>query len=322
MAGYETTQARILHRLCEQVAAAHGYEMQSLCEGWVIRLSKEHIKKHIYAHNFELNSAAARNIASDKAAAAALLAADGVPCIEHVIFRHPEVRTYVDPDGNWPRMRTLAEQWGWNVVVKPMESSGGHNVLHVTSPRRLEAAAQRLFTTERALCLCPFYEASREHRVVVLDGEVELMYSKSQPFVVGDGERTLVDLVRAAYEEHVDARTLLTLLTEDEGARRHDWRRVPPPGERVLLGWKHNLRLAGRVEMDERADVAALALRAAAAINLRFGAVDILDCADGLRVLELNSGFMTTHFVKAVPDGEAIARRIYEKAILRMMGEG
>jgi glutathione synthase/RimK-type ligase-like ATP-grasp enzyme len=318
MPAYETTEARILHRLCERVAQAHGLEMQSLCEGWVIRLSRGEVTKHIHAHNFELNSAVARNIASDKAAAAGVLAASGVPCIEHHLFRHPETTTYVDPAGNWPRMRELAEQWGWSVVLKPAESSGGHRVLHVTSPRELEAAVQALFTTERSLCLSPFYEASREFRVIVLDGEVELLYAKTQPTVIGDGRRRLLDLVVQAYEAHVDAKALATLLTEEAGSAAADWQRLPEPGERVQLGWKHNLRLAGSVEIGEQPNVAALALKAAAAINLRFGAVDVLEGADGLRALEINSGFMTTHFVRLVPDGEAIAHRIYEKAILRM----
>ncbi|MFG0252692.1 MAG: hypothetical protein ACF8NJ_07470 [Phycisphaerales bacterium JB038] len=321
MHAYETTDARILHRLCEDIARAQGLEMQSLCEGWVIRLRRGDVQRHIYAHNFELNSAVARNIASDKAATAGVLAASDIPCIEHQLFRHPEITTYVDPAGNWARMRQLAEQWGWSVVLKAAESSGGHRVLHASGPRQLEAAAQALFTTERSICLSPFYEASREFRVIVLGGAVELLYGKAPPTVVGDGERRLLDLVLQAYETHVDAKAIATLLAEDAAGAMLDWQRVPGAGERVQLGWKHNLRLAGSVEICDRQDVADLALRAAAAINLCFGAVDVLEGEGGLRVLEINSGFMTTHFVRLVPDGEAIARRIYEKAILRMFDE-
>lgn len=318
MEHYETSAARILHTLCEQIAAEQGLNMQSLCEGWVIRLSRGELKRLIYGHNFELNSAAARNIASDKAAAAAVLTLEGVPCVEHHHFSHPEISTYVDPAGNWHRIRELAEQWNWSVVLKPVEGSGGHSVTHTITPRQLEAAVHRLFATERGICISPFQEAKHEHRVVVLDGEVELMYSKSQPALVGDGERTLVELLLALYESHADGRALMTALAEDDATTRHDWRRVPDAGERVLIGWKHNLRLAGNVETCEREDVPALALRAADAINLRFGAVDVLESDDGLRVLEVNSGFMATHFARLVSQGERIVKRIYEKAILRM----
>lgn len=315
MQTFPTTESRILHRLCEEIAGELGITMTSLSQGWIIRLERGGLRRHIYAHNFELNSAAARNIASDKAATAAVLEADDIPCVEHRLFRHPEITTYVDPAGNWEAIRAFAEANDFNIVCKANESSGGHRVLLVTDPRALEAAVQDLFSTERTIVLSPFHEARREYRVVVLDGVVELMYAKTPPAVRGDGASTVLQLAQDFLRSHNDAGAITALLGEMDDDERSVLLDIPGAGEIVHLGWKHNLRLAGTVELSSDAKAAELALRATDAINLRFGAVDVLQCADGLRVLEVNSGFMVTHFVRVVADGDAIARRIYRRAI-------
>jgi glutathione synthase/RimK-type ligase-like ATP-grasp enzyme len=64
-----------------------------------------------------------------------------------------------------------------------------------------------------------------------------------------------------------------------------------------------------------------LARAAAAAMNLRFGSVDVVrDEAGKLRILEVNSGVMMEFLARALPEGEALARRVYGAA-LRAMGE-
>ena len=318
---YLTTETRILHRLCSDIASELGITMTSFSEGWVIRLEIQGIRRHIYGHNFELNSATARNIASDKAATVAILRGDNVPCVEHRLFRHPDINSYVDPQGNWNNMRQFASAHNYDIVCKPNESSGGHRVFHVTNPRALEAAVHELFTTERSICLCPYIEAEREIRVIILNDNVELIYAKHRPTVTGDGRSTIAELINKSSNNQADPDSLMTLLKETPDESRFSLSYIPDAGQIVPLGWKHNLRTGGQPSIVADSKAEELARKAAASINLAFGAVDILDTAQGQYVLEINSGFMVTHFVRSVPDGENIARDIYRKAIRSMFPE-
>jgi glutathione synthase/RimK-type ligase-like ATP-grasp enzyme len=309
---------RSLNRITAEVAAAHGLTMTTFCDGWVIRLEKHGVKRHIFGHNFELNSAATRNIASDKPATAAILEADGVPCVPHTLFTHPRKMTHIDAGGNWQRILDCAAAYGNNVVCKTIEGSGGHAVIHAVGVREVEFAAHQLFQSEQSICISPYLDIDREYRVVLLDGEPLLCYGKSRPFVTGDGERTVLELIAEAMQRSSDPTAFATLVAELDPSAATDLAVVPDAGEHFTLGWKHNLRLAGSVTIEQDGAVTDLAVRAANAINLRFGAVDIARTPDGLLVLEINSGFMTTHLIRIAEGGEDLVRGIYERAILRM----
>lgn len=309
---------RSLNRITAEVATAHGMMMTTFCDGWVIRLEKDGVKRHIFGHNFELNSAATRNIASDKPATAAILEADGVPCVPHTIFTHPRKMTHIDAGGNWQRIIACAAAYGNNVVCKTIEGSGGHDVIHAVGVREIEFAVHQLFRSEQSICISPYLDIDREFRVVLLDGEPLLCYGKSRPFITGDGIRTVLELIAEAMQRSGDPTAYATLVAELDAGAAADLAVVPDARETFTLGWKHNLRLAGSVTIEHDQAVVDLAARAASAINLRFGAVDVARTQDGLLVLEINSGFMTTHLARIAAEGEDLVRGIYERAILRM----
>ncbi|MEL6616713.1 MAG: RimK-like protein [Bacteroidota bacterium] len=259
---------------------------------------------HVVGYGFPLNTATARGVAIDKAAAAELMQTRDVPCIEHRLFLQPRLASYMEADGNWARMRRYAEENHWDIVCKPNEGTGGGGVRRVRTARELEEAVQEGFATERALALCPFYEIETEYRTVVLDGQVLLVYGKARPHVVGDGTSTL----RALAAEAGFAFSL-----SPEAATE-----VVPSGERRLLDWRHNLGRGATphaVEGSVRDAVSALALRAARTLSLRFCTIDVAATASGLLVMEANAGVMLENYARQAPDGEATARRIYAAAL-------
>jgi len=86
------------------------------------------------------------------------------------------------------------------------------------------------------------------------------------------------------------------------------------------LNWKHNLGQGAiaRTIVDplrETPALAQLAVNSARAINLVFGSVDIVVTDSGPKVLEINAGVMMEALANDSAEGNAIATRIYSKAL-------
>lgn len=62
--------------------------------------------------------------------------------------------------------------------------------------------------------------------------------------------------------------------------------------------------------------LSAFALQAAHAVGARFASVDVIQTAEGLKVLEINSGVMMEGFAAASKENYACAKAIYADALL------
>lgn len=109
----------------------------------------------------------------------------------------------------------------------------------------------------------------------------------------------------------------------------HEYRIVLLDGEEKLSYMKtktahawFNLDLGAKMEnvpADRHARILEIAQRAAKALNLRFGSVDIIETTDEeFLVLEINSGVMTKHYLKQHPDEYGRVKSMYAEAIERM----
>lgn len=87
--------------------------------------------------------------------------------------------------------------------------------------------------------------------------------------------------------------------------------------------WRHNLRLGAvpvLLDLDGEVATSALALRACAALGVRFATVDIVTSADKVRVLEVNSSVTMDKFSRSSQLNWRLACSAYEDAILASFG--
>ena len=194
--------------------------------------------------------------------------------------------------------------WSWK--------SGVQVFLARTQPE-LEKAAAEVFSRSLAVAVCPFEEIIDEYRLVVLDGDVMLAFVKVRPALEGNGKQSIRELAAAFLAEGKADTIELSMPDKD---------RVPAKGEKVYLNWKHNLgqgavarKIPGKKLPGE---LRQLALDAAAAVGLRFGSVDIIRTAEGLKVLEINGGVMMEHYAGQSRAKYLEAKEIYRSALLRM----
>ena len=316
-----TNKERILPGLIRELAADRGIKVTGFSQDWILRLESDGLARHIFGYNFEINSATAQLIAGDKAAVSDLMAHLGAPHVPHRLFLHPRLSGYVSSQGNWPAMLAYAEEVGYPLVCKPNTGTGGEGVSLVANPAELEQTVMSLFQLHRSICLSPYLDIEQEYRAVMLDETCELLYTKRRPHVVGDGLSSVLELIEKL---HLSGQLSQELAGQAIEQHSGELRRIPEPGQEILIGWKHNLGEGSAPQLVEEGplyhQLVELAHRARRAINIRFASVDIVEANGELLVLEINSGVMMEYFVRHFPEGRAMAKRIYAKAVTHMFG--
>jgi len=304
---------RNLAAMVKDICAREGIACTAFSYDWIFLLEKNGLRRCIFGYKFALNSDTAGRICEDKSAAAELLAQGGVPAVPHELFFSPNNLHFIGEEGNGQRLNALLAQHG-ELVCKTNEGTGGSHVYRVKTAAELEKAAAAVFSASRTMAVCPFVAIEQEYRVILLDGEVQLMFAKRIPALTGDGKQTLRALL-AAYLR--DGGTLPEKLPESAAPDA-----ILPEGARFPLHWKHNLgQGAGSEEVTDAARIqalTALAKRAAETVGIRFASVDIIQSTRGLQVLEINSGVMMEHYSRESTAQYETAKEIYRRAILRM----
>lgn len=170
-----TTQqipTRFLVEAAMQIAAEMNLRCDVLSDEWVIRLeSQSGSHKSIIGYRFDLNTAAAADIAQDKSATAHYLAHANIPHVPHFFMMQPTL------DMNAIR-QCVEEFGGFPIVCKPNTGTGGNDIVRAHSHTELGSALHTLFTRHSGVALAPFKAIVTEYRVIILDSTALLVFGK------------------------------------------------------------------------------------------------------------------------------------------------
>lgn len=299
---------RLLVKIIKEVCTEEGITYTSFSYDWIFRLTKNDISRHIIGSTFELNSSAAMAICKDKCAASDIMLNQGIPCVAHHFFISPGNLKYVGEDGNWEKMLKYLAKYK-RIVCKPNEGTSGNDVLLAETKQELEAAVSKIFAKNRTLAICPYYEIDHEYRLIILNHQVELVFLKHPPFVMGNGQDNLLTLMAKSGDT----------FPIKEFDQKLDYYYVPLKNEKFRLNWKHNLGLgaSASVVTDQTLinELSTLAIKATKALNAKFVSVDIVETTEGLKIIEVNGGVSMDHFASMGEDNYVTAKAIYQDAI-------
>lgn len=320
---HQYNSERALAKIVRQICATREIKLTVFSDDWVFDLQYGKRSGRIFGYDFDLNPAAAKQIAKDKSATSDLLHAHGIPRVEHRLFHGPQLVGYVPMSGNWPAMMEYFASCRHDVVCKPNEGTGGRGVLRARTQLALELAVQKLFTISRSIALSPYEPFETEYRIGVIDGQVEFAYRKERQQLLGDGHSTIRDLLLAHFKKTGNLFLQPDVAADFTESERDDTR-VPTPGEVITVNWRHNLGQGALPAMLDRTSEKSkklnhLAAEALRAIGTRVASVDIVEINGSLKILEINAGIMMESFVKWVPDGWRIATEFYDKIICAML---
>lgn len=301
---------RTIVTLLREIAKDNGFDFKTYSYDWVKALSKDDKAMYIYGYNYPLNNSCFTQIANDKACTYEVLSKNSISAVEHFYFMCPNDIHYVKylgVDGNWKQMIELLEKYK-KIVVKPNSGTGGAGLRTVTDEAELEKAVNEIFSQTSTLCISPYYEIEDEFRVIMLDGTPKLVFRKVRPYVVGNGTDN-VAILCAKQNKKVDLSLGI------------DMSYVPKDGEKLEIGWKHNLGQGSAPEVISQGEkyehITSFAKKAISVLGGRFASVDVVSIDGKLYVLEINSGVMMDNFANTNAENFNIAKSIYTEAIFK-----
>lgn len=309
---------RIFVDAVTKYCSRHGIGIEIRSQGWLIVMQRGPRRHYAFGYDVGLNSAMAHRIANDKAATAEVLEISGVPCIPHTLFLSPKLNEYIPPTGSWEAMLRLLHQHPQGIVVKPNEGTTGRSVFMVSTKPRLELAVNRIFSSGLSLAISPYVDIEDEVRVVLIDDLPVVAYSKNRPSVTGDGKHSLLELALAATPAKARSTVLPGMVGDLD---KDDLDAILPPGRRRVLNWRHNLDSGARPILLEQGETrqacVEIAVKAAQAIEMRFGSIDVVRVDDRWQILEINSGVMMEALSRLHPE---LVYAAYDRALDKVFG--
>ena len=300
-------------------ASALGMTVRYYADNWAIEIALGNSKQFIVGYTFPLNDSACYKIIRNKNLCSEILAARGVPCVPHdVIYSPAHLEKHGNDNGNFLNINKFIKKYGFPILVKKNNSTKGEGVHLLQNASQLERTLAQLYTTEAAFCISPYRKNIREYRWIVLDAECLLGYEKHIPSVIGDGKRTVVELLSAYVVENPQLKNKKGKLFDPLSIKKMT--DVPVCGEIIPLQWKHNRLIGSSYSLVERDDMATLALNAATAVNARFVTVDIVESPEcGIEVLEINASVgLHFTFAESGSDNYQLAASVYRKALKKI----
>ncbi|MGA2258676.1 MAG: acetate--CoA ligase family protein, partial [Thermoguttaceae bacterium] len=257
-------------------AKARGIPMRRLNADSMVQFGYGAKLRRIQAAETDRTGAVAEMIAQDKELTRTLLKAVGVPV--------PEGRPVTDVDDAW----AAACDIGLPVVVKPRDGNQGRGVATNLTTREQIVAAYQAALAESKRVVVEKFAPGHDYRVLVVGGKVVAAARREPAHVLGDGVRTIRELVDAVNldprrgEHHA---TVLSKIKLDPVAlgvlagQGYTSDSLPPSGAIVLIRRNGNLSTGGTaIDVTERVhpQVAARAVEAAHMIGLDIAGVDVV----------------------------------------------
>jgi cyanophycin synthetase len=281
------------------VAAAktRGIPHRRLNSGSLIQLGTGCRQRRILTAETDRTGAIAESIAQDKDLTRSLLRTVGVPV--------PDGRPVEDAEDAW----AAAQEIGGPVVVKPRFGNQGRGVATNLTTREQVVTAFANAREEGDEIVVERFAPGADYRVLVVNGKVVAASRREPAHVIGDGRRTIAQLVEEVNKDPRRAdhhATALSKIVLEANAlavlceQGYSPESIAPEGTRVLIRRNANLSTGGTaadVTDEVHPDVASRSVDAARVIGLDIAGVDIvaLDISRPLEeqggvVVEVNAG--------------------------------
>lgn len=223
------------------------------------------------------------------------------------------------------------------LIVKPNSLSGGKGVSRVDAFLELEPAINKVFdllTDIEYIAIIQEYIAGKEYRLLLLDDELQLCYEKKYLSVVGDGKKTIEELVHDKNQQLRSRGERIDPIDPHNPILRKVLKRedfqldsvLKAGGELVLNDVTSNLE-AGAEALDVtekvKQDYVEMARLIAKEMHLRYLGIDfrcpnIMGPASDAVILEVNGNPGLTHYF--LQGNKEKVFEIYEKLFRIMLG--
>ena len=187
MENSKSSYVKIINEIC----AEEGIKLSSYSYDWAFCLRKDQKRAFILGYQFGLNPSSVQQVCNDKNIASEVLKEEDIPSVYHACFMAPSMLQYTGGKGSWKAL--LAELEKGTLVCKDNYGTGGNLVFKVRTQAELEQAASDIYKSSEAMAVCRYEDIQSEYRLVVLDGEIRLAFSKIRPSLPTGRELRILD---------------------------------------------------------------------------------------------------------------------------------
>ena len=302
--------SKMFREIIAEVCKENDIKYTFLSKDWVIMLEKGGNTKFISGYKFDLNPHGIGEIIDDKYGLYSVLNHYNIPVVEHnIVYSKTNQHDYAIGCNTYEYVKDYFIKNNNHIVIKSNTGTCGKDVYNVTSIDEIDNILEDMFSRNHSVSMCPFYNIKNEYRVVMLNEENMLTYSKNLPRVIGDGKKSIRELLFKFNLQYFQNKL------DDE---KYD--RILKTNEEYIYNWKFNLSkgsIAKEVEdINLLNKLTKIATDVSNCINLEFGSVDIIETTNGdFLVLEVNSGVMIENYIKQNPDEYIRVKEIYNEAV-------
>lgn len=154
---------RQIEQILKEISSEENLNYQSFANGWILSVGGMFIS----GYQFGINNAASSRLCDDKSATYECLNSAGIAAIPHYFFMEMDKA----------RLAQIHSAEG-ELVLKPNNSTGGANVVRTSNIEEIFKYAEDILQKSDSLAVSPFTTFDNEFRVIMLNGEVELIYRK------------------------------------------------------------------------------------------------------------------------------------------------
>jgi ribosomal protein S6--L-glutamate ligase len=284
---------KIIDELCEE----KNITQKKMSFGWIRELKKDDKVRNIVRYTFDLNTAAFFNIACDKYATYEVLSNNNIPMIPHFMVFNPKTRTNYIDENILQKIDEVFEKYNKKIVIKANNSSQGKDVFYCHNHEEIKNIIRNLFDEgSDSVSICPYLDIEYEYRTIFLDGNIEFVYKKQKPFIVGNGKNTVKELIEKLPKHNVNYAFYENL----------DFGYIPEENEVIEFSWKHNLSSGALPLLIDKDDkyinqVKEIAKNAGNVMNAKFASIDISQTKQGeILVMEVNASVCMNKFSEII----------------------
>src|SRR3989344_7828572 len=288
-------------------------------------------------YSLDLNHIASSDIAKDKDYAKFFMKKQGYPVAEGKTIFRDSFAEIIKSNRRIAYGVKYAEKLGFPVIAKPNSGSQGTGVHLVFNKKELRSALIKILAEDR-IALIEKYLPGRDYRVVVLDGEIISAYERIPLSVAGDGESSILALLKKKQVNFVKRGRDTRINFEDPRIRAklrregYTLRSVLEKNEKIFLLDNANLSAGGdSVDVTKKIHqgIKKIAIYVTKKMGLRIAGVDIMVTEGDITknpknskyyIIEINAAPGLDHYVTTGKHQRKIVEDMYLK-VLRALGK-
>ena len=171
-----------LDKIISEICKEEGIKYKNISRGYITILEKDGKISFLNRFQMGLNSQVSGLIADDKFAMYEVLRFFKIPVIEQdLIWDRNNKKCKKQIEEKIKELNNYFEKNNNHIVLKPNTGYGGQKVFNIKEEKEIKKALKELLNYTNSIIVSPFYNIKSEHRLIMLNGECRLAFTKVLP---------------------------------------------------------------------------------------------------------------------------------------------